>query len=170
AFVHAGAENDAKVELEWINSEELEEAPSIAKYFENIDGILVAPGFGHRGVEGKIMAITYARKNKIPFFGICLGLQCAVIEYARNVCGLKEANSTEFKKTKVNVIDLMLDQKKVETKGGTMRLGSYPCILTRGTLAHRAYKDHFITERHRHRYEVNNAYRQTLTDRGLILS
>lgn len=169
AFIHAGAENDAKVELIWINSEELEEKKNIASSFEGIDGILVAPGFGSRGVEGKIKAIEFVRKNKIPFFGICLGMQCAVIEYARNVCGLKNANSSEFVQTNENVIDLMLDQKKIETKGGTMRLGSYPCIIKKGTLGLKIYRDQFITERHRHRYEVNNTFRQILERNGLTL-
>ncbi|HEX5315024.1 MAG TPA: CTP synthase, partial [Candidatus Kapabacteria bacterium] len=170
AFVHAGAENDAKVEVVWINSEELEQKRTIDSFFDGIDGVLIAPGFGSRGVEGKIKAIEYVRKKKIPFFGICLGMQCAVIEYARNVCGLKDANSSEFKKTQNSVIDLMPDQKAVQTKGATMRLGSYPCILTRGSLANRAYRDQFITERHRHRYEVNNAYRALLADKGMTMS
>jgi CTP synthase len=170
AFVHAGAENDAKVEVVWINSEELEQKRNIDSFFDGIDGVLIAPGFGSRGVEGKIKAIEYVRKKKIPFFGICLGMQCAVIEYARNVCGLKDANSSEFKKTQNSVIDLMPDQKAVQTKGATMRLGSYPCILTRGSLANRAYRDQFITERHRHRYEVNNAYRALLADKGMTMS
>ncbi|MDP4236480.1 MAG: CTP synthase [Bacteroidota bacterium] len=168
AFIHAGSENDAKVEMIWINAEELESKKSVAAEFAGIDGVLIAPGFGSRGVEGKVKAIEYIRKNKIPFFGICLGLQCAVIEYARNVCGLRQANSSEFKETKENVIDMMLDQKKVLTKGGTMRLGSYPCILKKGTLAHKIYRDQFINERHRHRYEVNNAFRKTLEEHGLI--
>jgi CTP synthase len=170
AFIHAGAENDAKVELVWINSEELEGKKSIESYFTDIDGVLIAPGFGSRGVEGKIKAIEYVRKHKIPFFGICLGMQCAVIEFARNVCGMKDANSSEFVKTKENVIDLMLEQKGIETKGGTMRLGSYPCILKRKTIANRAYHDQFITERHRHRYEVNNAFRPRLEQGGLVMS
>ena len=170
AFVHAGAENDAKVELVWINSEELETKQKVDSYFEGIDGVLIAPGFGSRGVEGKIKAIEYIRKKKIPFFGICLGMQCAVIEFARNVCNLKDANSSEFKKTPNSVIDLMPDQKAVETKGATMRLGSYPCILQRGSLANRIYRDQFITERHRHRYEVNNAYRALLSDKGMVMS
>ncbi len=170
AFVHAGAENDAKVEVVWINSEELEQKRNIEEYFEGIDGVLIAPGFGSRGVEGKIRAIEFVRKKKIPFFGICLGMQCAVIEYARNVCNLKDANSSEFKKTPNSVIDLMPDQKTVQTKGATMRLGSYPCILQRGSIANRAYRDQFITERHRHRYEVNNAYRALLSDKGMVLS
>ncbi|HET6402211.1 MAG TPA: CTP synthase [Candidatus Kapabacteria bacterium] len=170
AFVHAGAENDAKVEVVWINSEELETKRNIDSFFAGIDGVLIAPGFGSRGVEGKIKAIEYVRKKKIPFFGICLGMQCAVIEYARNVCGLKDANSSEFKKTADPVIDLMPDQKQVQTKGATMRLGSYPCILKRGTIANKAYRDQFITERHRHRYEVNNAYRALLADKGMVMS
>lgn len=170
AFVHAGAENDAKVEVIWINSEELEAKRNIDSYFEGIDGVLIAPGFGSRGVEGKIKAIEYVRKKKIPFFGICLGMQCAVIEYARNVCALKDANSTEFSTTRDPVIDLMPDQKHVQTKGATMRLGSYPCILKRGSLVNKAYRDQFITERHRHRYEVNNAYRALLADKGMVMS
>jgi CTP synthase len=168
AFIHAGAENDARVELEWISAEELEEKKDISSYFKNIDGILVAPGFGARGVEGKIKAIEYVRKHKIPFFGICLGLQCAVIEYARNVCGVKNANSSEFTEGTASVIDLMLEQKKVATKGGTMRLGSYPCILKKGSLANKIYRDQFIVERHRHRYEVNNEFRSILEENGLI--
>ncbi len=168
SFIHAGAENNAKVEVVWISAEELEEKRNISSYFADIDGVLIAPGFGSRGVEGKIKAIEYVRKNKIPFFGICLGMQCAVIEYARNVCGLKRANSSEFEETDQNVIDLMLDQKKVLTKGGTMRLGNYPCILKKGSLANKIYKDQFINERHRHRYEVNNAYREILQKNGMI--
>ncbi len=170
AFVHAGAENDAKVELIWINSEELEPKRNIDSYFKDIDGVLIAPGFGSRGVEGKIKAIEYVRKRKIPFFGICLGMQCAVIEYARNVCGRKDANSTEFKETRDSVIDLMPDQKQVQTKGATMRLGSYPCILKRGSIVNRAYHDQFITERHRHRYELNNEYRPMLEAAGMDMS
>jgi CTP synthase len=168
AFIHAGAENNAKVEVTWIGAEELEKKRDISPFFKDIDGILVAPGFGSRGVEGKIKAIEYVRKHKIPFFGICLGLQCAVIEYARHECGLKHANSTEFVENNQNVIDLMLDQKKVLTKGGTMRLGSYPCILKKGSLAHKIYRDQIINERHRHRFEVNNAFRETLEKNGLI--
>lgn len=168
AFIHAGAENNAKVEVVWLNAEEMEKSRNMASYFKGIDGVLVAPGFGNRGVEGKIKAIEYIRKHKIPFFGICLGLQCAVIEFARNVCGLKKANSSEFVETEQNVIDMMLDQKKVLTKGGTMRLGSYPCILKKGSFANAIYKDQIINERHRHRYEVNNAFRDTLEEHGLI--
>ena len=170
AFIHAGAENDAKVELVWINSEELESKRAIETYFKDIDGVLIAPGFGSRGVEGKIKAVEYVRKKKIPFFGICLGMQCAVIEFARNVCQIKDANSSEFKKTKDSVIDLLPDQKNVQSKGATMRLGSYPCILKRGSIANHAYHDQFITERHRHRYELNNVYRPILAEKGLIMS
>ncbi len=168
AFIHAGAENNAKVEVVWINAEEIEKKRDISSEFKGIDGILVAPGFGNRGVEGKIKAIEYVRKHKIPFFGICLGLQCAVIEYSRNVCGLKKANSSEFVETEQNVIDMMLEQKKVLTKGGTMRLGSYPCIVKKGSLAYKTYKDQIINERHRHRYEVNNAFKEILEKNGLI--
>jgi CTP synthase len=130
----------------------------------------VAPGFGSRGVEGKIRAIRYVRENNIPFFGICLGMQCAVIEFARNICGLPDANSSEFVRTPNSVIDLMPDQKEVKDKGGTMRLGSYPCILAKKSKTLTAYRDQFITERHRHRYEVNNTFRDILTSQGLILS
>ncbi len=170
SFVHAGAANDVRVELVWIDSEGLKTPADVRRALKNIDGLLVAPGFGSRGVEGKIMAIRHVRENRIPFLGICLGMQCAVIEYARNVCGLKDANSTEFAKTPNNVIDLMLDQKEVKQKGGTMRLGSYPCIIARKTKTLAAYRDQFITERHRHRYEVNNAFRDILASNGLVFS
>jgi CTP synthase len=169
AFIHAGAENDAKVELKWIAAEDIEKNGA-ETYLKDVSGLLVAPGFGSRGIEGKIMAVNYVRENKIPFLGICLGLQCAVIEFARNVCGIEGANSTEFKKAKENVIDLMLEQKKVKAKGGTMRLGSYPCKITKGTKAYIAYKKENINERHRHRFEVNNKYKTILTKKGLIFS
>ena len=135
-----------------------------------MDGLLVPGGFGERGVDGKIAAIKYVRENKIPFLGICLGLQCAIIEFARHVCGLKGAHSTEFKKTKYNVIDLMQEQKGIKNMGGTMRLGAYPCIVSKGTKAFRAYKKEFISERHRHRYEVNNKFRKKLAEQGMIFS
>jgi CTP synthase len=170
SFVHAGAANDVRVELAWIDSEEIKSPADVRRLLKGIDGLLVAPGFGSRGVEGKIMAIRHVRENGVPFFGICLGMQCAVIEYARNICGLKDANSTEFAKTPNNVIDLMLDQKEVKQKGGTMRLGSYPCIIARKTKTIAAYRDQFITERHRHRSEVNNAFRDLLASHGLIFS
>jgi CTP synthase len=169
SFVHAGAENNVAVELRWIRAEELTSS-NIAEQLEGVSGILVPGGFGERGVEGKIRAVQYVRENKIPFFGICLGLQCAVIEFARNVCGMKGANSTEFKKTKFNVIDLMIDQRGVKNLGGTMRLGAYPCILQKGTKASQAYKKELIYERHRHRYEVNNKFRKRLSEHGLQFS
>ena len=170
AFVHAGAENNARVNLEWIDSE-LIERNGAREYLKNISGLLVAPGFGSRGIEGKIKAIQYVRENNVPFFGICLGLQCAVIEYARSVCGLKGANSSEFHPhPKDNVIDMMLEQKSVKEKGGTMRLGQYPCQIQKGTKAYHAYKKELVSERHRHRYEVNNKYKQILEDHGMIMS
>lgn len=169
SFVHAGAENDVAVELKWIKAEDVEQNGG-GKYLEGADGLLVPGGFGERGVEGKIKAIRYVRENKIPFLGICLGLQCAVIEFARTACGLTGANSTEFKSTKYNVIDLMIDQKGVKNMGGTMRLGAYPCILSKGTKAYAAYRKELIYERHRHRYEVNNKFRKKLNDHGMIFS
>ncbi|MCX8057213.1 MAG: CTP synthase [Ignavibacteria bacterium] len=168
-FVHAGAENRLKVNLIWLKAEDFEYKEP-AELLKNVHGLLVPGGFGERGIEGKIKAIQYARENNIPFFGICLGMQCAVIEYARNVCDLKQANSTEFRKTKQNVIDLMPDQKKVKDLGGTMRLGAYPCVIEKGTKAYEAYKNELIYERHRHRYEVNNKFRKILSEHGMIFS
>ncbi len=170
AFVHAGAENGVKVSADFISAEEIEEkgADSILK---NYDGLLIPGGFGERGIEGKISAIKFARENKIPFFGICLGLQCAVIEYARNVCGLKKANSAEFtKNNSFNVIHIMPEQIKVKIKGGSMRLGAYPCILKKKTLAYDAYRKPKISERHRHRFEVNNKFRDQLEAKGMVFS
>ncbi len=169
AFVHAGAENDVEVRLEWIRAEDVE-LNGVEKYLKGARGLLVPWGFGNRGIEGKIEAIRFARENTIPFLGICLGLQCAVIEYARHVCGLKDANSTEFRKTKNNVIDMMLEQKNVRAMGGTMRLGSYPCTIQKGTKAYAAYKRELVVERHRHRYEVNNKFRKKLADNGMVFS
>lgn len=170
AFVHAGSINNTHIKVELRNSEEITQE-NIAETMEDLDGILVGPGFGSRGIEGKILAIKYARENKIPFFGICLGMQCAVIEFARNICGLKDANSYEFDKECDNtVIDLMDEQKKIKEKGGTMRLGSYPCHLLPESLAYGAYNIPDINERHRHRYEVNNKYRDALIQNGLIAS
>ncbi|MEY3689256.1 MAG: hypothetical protein RIT37_818, partial [Bacteroidota bacterium] len=169
AFVHAGAINNAKVEISWIDSEHITKS-NVGTMLKGMQGILVAPGFGSRGIEGKIEAIRHARENKIPFFGICLGMQCAVIEFARNVAGIKDAHSAEFKKGKDLVIHLMSTQKQVTDKGGTMRLGSYPCTIRKGTIAHSAYGADSIQERHRHRYEFNNAYRKTLEDHGMKLS
>ncbi len=170
AFVHAGAANNAHVELHWVDSENLHTPADVKNALKGIDGLLVAPGFGSRGVEGKIQAIRHVRESNIPFFGICLGMQCAVIEFARNVCGIADANSSEFAKSPNSVIDLMTDQKNVKEKGGTMRLGAYPCILGKKTRALAAYRDQFISERHRHRYEVNNNFRDALTASGLVLS
>ncbi|HWQ82457.1 MAG TPA: CTP synthase [Ignavibacteria bacterium] len=171
SFVHAGAFNEVKVNLKWIDAEEIEKYPArVKEIFRDVKGLLVCPGFGERGIEGKIQAVRYVRENKIPFFGICLGLQCAVIEYARNVCGLKNANSSEFKITRHNVIDLMEYQKSVVLKGASMRLGSYPCIIEKNSLAYKCYKREFINERHRHRYEVNNNYRKILSEKKMILS
>ncbi|MCE7934464.1 MAG: CTP synthase [Chlorobi bacterium CHB2] len=170
AFVHAGAANNAHVELHWVDSENLHTPADVKNALKGIDGLLVAPGFGSRGVEGKIKAIRHVRESNIPFFGICLGMQCAVIEFARNVCGIADANSSEFAKSPNSVIDLMTDQKNVKEKGGTMRLGAYPCILGKKTRALVAYREQFISERHRHRYEVNNNFRDALTANGLVLS
>jgi CTP synthase len=172
AFVHAGAANDVKVLVKLMRSEDVEDGKmTIEEAMRDVAGVLVAPGFGNRGIEGKIQMIKYVREHNLPFFGICLGMQCAVIEFARHVCGLDGANSTEFqKRTKHPVIDMMESQKSVKEKGGTMRLGSYPCVISEGTKAYDAYGKLLITERHRHRYEVNNAYRETLQQHGLVFS
>lgn len=169
SFVHAGAENDCKVKVRPISAESLEDE-SPEKLFNGVDGILVPGGFGERGIEGKIRAVQYARENDIPFLGICLGLQCAVIEFARNVCGIKQAHSSEFKKNKFSVIDLMPDQKSIKEMGATMRLGAYPCTIKDKTQAYKAYQSNFISERHRHRYEVNNKFRSVLSENGLVFS
>ena len=169
SFVHAGAANNVRVDLSWIRAEDIER-DGAEKLLGNISGLLVAPGFGERGIEGKIAAVKYVREHNIPFLGICLGLQCAVVEFARNVCGLTRANSTEFKQTDQNVIDMMIEQKKVTAYGGTMRLGSYPCKLLKGTKAAKAYKKELIHERHRHRYEVNNAFKEILEQHGMVVS
>ncbi len=171
ALRHAGIANDAAIQIKWVNAEEIEPANvDLAACFEGVDGILVPGGFGDRGIEGKIKAIRYARENKIPFFGLCLGMQCAVIEFARNVCGMADANSTEFNpQTGYPVIDLMPEQVEIEEKGGTMRLGVYPCKVMEGTFTYAAYQDEIIYERHRHRFEFNNAFRQPLGDAGLVI-
>jgi CTP synthase len=168
SFVHAGAENNVQVKIRPVNAEEIDNGNS-AKLFDGVAGILVPGGFGERGIEGKILATKYARENNIPFFGICLGLQCAAIEFARNVCNIKNANSSEFKKNRYSIIDLMPDQKNVKDMGATMRLGAYPCNIQDGTKAMEAYKSKYISERHRHRYEVNNKFRKKLTENGLVL-
>ena len=170
SLVHGGIGNDCKVVIRYIDSEEVERTGAEANC-SDVDGILVAPGFGARGTEGKIAAIRYARERQVPFFGICFGMQLAVAEFARHVAGMPGANSTEIDPaTKFPIVALMDEQRNVITKGGTMRLGSYPCVLTEGTHAYEAYGVAEITERHRHRYEVNNEFRQTLQDHGLVLS
>ncbi len=170
ALGHAGIHHDHKVDIRWIHAADLEEE-GYQKKLEDLDGILVPGGFGDRGIQGKINAVRYARELKIPFFGICLGMQLSVVEFARTVCGLAGANSSEFDAdTKYPVIDLMPDQQDVEDKGGTMRLGSYPCQLVKRTLAHRAYGEDLVQERHRHRYEFNNSFKDYLTKAGLVIS
>jgi len=170
AFIHGGVENNARVELEWVGSEGIEKEGTKV-YLKHVAGLLVPGGFGERGIEGKILAVKYARENNLPFFGICLGMQCAVIEFARSVCGLKGANSREFShNVRSPVIDLMPDQVHVHKKGGTMRLGAYPCVLKKRTLAHRVYGQEEIRERHRHRYEVNNDFRSLLEKHGMVFS
>jgi len=170
AFVHAGSVNECKVNLKWISSESIEK-DNCQTVLEKLDGILVAPGFGERGVEGKIEAVRHARENNIPFFGICLGMQCAVIEFARNVLKLKNASSTEMSPdTKHPVIDLMEEQKKIVDLGGTMRLGAYPCNLKKSSKVYSVYGKKSISERHRHRYEFNNKYLEQTEKAGLIAS
>jgi CTP synthase len=170
AFIHAGAVNDAKVNLRWVQSDDITDQ-NVVETLKGVDGVLVAPGFGGRGISGKLAAVHHARTNGIPFFGICLGMQCAVIEFARNVCGLKDANSTEFDEASPHpVIDIMAEQKLVTDKGGTMRLGKFACDLEAGTNAIRAYGSEHISERHRHRYEFNNGYKGQLTGKGLKIS
>jgi CTP synthase len=169
AITHGGIANDCRIILRHVDSEEIERKG--ASCLDTADGILVAPGFGTRGSEGKIEAARYAREKGVPFFGICLGLQIATIEFARNVAGLRGANSTEFEPKPVHpVIDFMPDQRNITDKGATMRLGAYPCVLSPGTRAEAAYGVHEISERHRHRYEVNNDYRERLSAAGLVFS
>ncbi len=171
AFIHSGIENDAQVKVKWVDTEKLEETGDVSGALHDVDGLLIPGGFGDRGIEGKIMVSRYAREHGIPFFGICLGLQCAIIDFARHVCGWKGANSTEFqKKCKSPVIDLIHGQRKIKSKGATMRLGSYPCRVRSKTLAYNAYRKRDIHERHRHRFEVNNRYRKKMEDKGLIIS
>ncbi len=170
SFVHAGAANECKVDLHLIQSENVN-AENVAEILGDMKGVLVAPGFGDRGIEGKIEAAHYAREHNIPFFGICLGMQCAVIEFARNVLGYKDAHSTEINpKTEHKVVDLMESQKNITGMGGTMRLGAYPCMIKEGTLAYKIYGDTMIQERHRHRYEFNNDYLKEFEDHGMIAS
>ena len=171
ALSHAGVKNDSEVNIKYIYSEDLEKEESLDSYFQDVDGILVPGGFGQRGIEGKVNAIQYARENKIPYLGICLGMQCAVIEYSRNELGLEGANSAEFDpETPHPVIDLMPEQKDIEDMGGTMRLGIYPCRLSNTTKSKSLYKEEIIYERHRHRYELNNEYRNELKNNGMLMA
>lgn len=168
---HAAVANEAELDIHWVNAEEIEaDDTDMAKVMAGVDGILVPGGFGNRGIEGKIKAIQYAREHKIPFFGICLGMQCAVIEFARHVCGMADANSSEFNPNSTHpVIDLMPEQIDVEDLGGTMRLGLYSCKVYPDTLTSKAYNAELIYERHRHRYEFNNAFREKIVGKGLVL-
>ena len=172
ALHHAGIANDATVKIQWVNAERIEkENPDLDEVFEGARGILVPGGFGDRGIEGKIRAIRYAREKEIPFLGLCLGMQCAVIEFARHVCGMADADSTEFNgETKHPVIALMDSQQGVVDKGGTMRLGAYPCKLLPGTRTMECYGKEEISERHRHRFEFNNEYREQLSEKGMVIA
>ncbi|MHB0975662.1 MAG: CTP synthase [Candidatus Aquicultorales bacterium] len=170
ALRHGGFHHNTEVEVVWVDAESLD-PKEVEKQLSEVDGILVPGGFGIRGIEGKIHAVQYARETNIPFLGICLGLQCAVVEFARNVVGFAGANSSEFDpETPYPVIDLMLEQRKIEDMGGTMRLGAYPCHVARDSLARAAYGEDVVYERHRHRYEVNNTFRDALGDKGLVFS
>jgi CTP synthase len=170
AFIHAGAANECKVNLKYVHSE-LITNENVSDKLKDFDGVLVAPGFGGRGIEGKLTTIRYVRENNIPFFGICLGMQCCVIEFARNVLGMKDAHSTEMdENTKFPVISMMSEQKNITMKGGTMRLGSYDCNLTKGSLAYKIYGKSKISERHRHRFEFNNQYQKEFEKSGMSLT
>jgi CTP synthase len=170
AFIHAGVQNNFKVNIHWIHSEKIT-PQNVKEILSNVSGVLVAPGFGNRGIEGKIIAIQNARENKLPFLGICLGMQCAVIEFARNVLNYPDANSREMNPATTHpVIDLLDSQKKIAYLGGTMRLGAYPCEIKENTLAYSVYKQKLIYERHRHRYEFNNEYTDVFTQNGMVLS
>ncbi len=170
ALVHGGIANNTKVNIAKIDSEDLEKGDP-RKFLKGIDGVLIPGGFGSRGIEGKVRAVQYVRENKIPFFGICLGMQIATIEFARHVCGLKDANSTEFDRdTKYPIISLIEEQKKIENLGASMRLGAFACALEKGTTSYDAYKSVKISERHRHRYEFNNEYRKALEDKGFVIA
>ncbi len=166
AITHAGAANECKIDLKLLHSEKIN-IENIEIQLNNLQGIIVAPGFGHRGIEGKIAAAKYARENNIAYFGICLGMQCAVIEFAKNMLGLEDANSTEMNSTKYPVIDLMEEQKGITEKGGTMRLGGYPCVLKKESIAFKAYLKKEIIERHRHRYEFNNIFLKDFEKAGM---
>ncbi len=169
SFIHAGASNQVKVDVKWIDAELINES-TVNEIFKDVKGILIAPGFGYRGVEGKIIAAQFARENNVPFLGICLGMQCAVIEFARNVLQMKDANSTEMKSnTAFPVIDLMEEQKSITNMGGTMRLGSYACVLTENSKVAKAYNKELVHERHRHRYEFNNKYIKDFEEAGMSI-
>lgn len=171
SLIHAGIPNHARVQIEWIESDSLENGRPPEDFLKDMDGLIVGPGFGGRGIEGKIRAIQYARETGLPFFGICLGMQMAVIEYARNVCGLEGANSEEMlENPPYPVIHILPEQKNISDKGATMRLGSWPCNLVNGTLSHQLYGSTRIEERHRHRYEVNNDFREKLAEAGMVIS
>ncbi|NQV37833.1 MAG: CTP synthase [Candidatus Marinimicrobia bacterium] len=171
SFIHAGVENNTRVNLKWVQTDEIKNDEDAANAYAGVHGILILPGFGSRGSEGKILSSKYARENNVPYFGICLGLQCAVIDFARHVCGLKGATSTEFaKNAKYPVIDLMESQRAIKAKGGTMRLGAYDCEVEPDTKAYEAYRKRKISERHRHRWEVNNRFRARLEKHGLKIS
>ncbi len=170
SFIHAGASNKVKVNIKWIDAELINE-DTVSQMLADVKGVLIAPGFGYRGVEGKIIATRFARENNVPFLGICLGMQCAVIEFARNVLNLKDANSTEMKSnTPFPVIDLMEEQKSITNMGGTMRLGAYTCLLTKNSKVSKAYKKDVIQERHRHRYEFNNKYIKEFEEAGMLIA
>ena len=170
ALVHGGIDHETRVKVQWVESEEVEQRGA-EEALEGADGILIPGGFGTRGIEGKVQTITHARERGIPFLGLCLGMQCAMIEFARNILGLKDANSSEFDPDSPHpVIHLMPDQREVSTKGGTMRLGAYPCRILEGSKAHKAYGVLDIHERHRHRYEFNNDYRDRLEQHQMVFS
>jgi CTP synthase len=176
AIYHAGVANNVKVNIVWIEAEKLEQYQSLRglhKYFDNLHAVIVPGGFDNRGVEGKIKAIQYVREKKVPFLGICLGLQCAVIEYARNVCDMANANSEEFAPNQESdtwVVHYIPGQESIKKKGGTLRLGAYECLITKGSVAHSAYKKKTISERHRHRYEVNSSTLDKIEKKGLKVS
>ena len=170
ALKHGGIANKTEVNIRWVDAEELTRE-NFAEYLHDVDGILVPGGFGQRGTEGKILACEYARTMKIPYLGLCLGMQLAIVEFARNVCGLKDAASIELEPdTKNPVIHILPDKEGIENIGGTLRLGAYPCVLSKDTIAYKLYGNEKISERHRHRYEVNNDYREILTKNGMVLS
>ena len=173
ALVHAGIENDARINVVKIDSEDCagKTAGALAAMFKGVEGILIPGGFGKRGVEGKIKAIEFARSNHIPFLGLCLGVQAAIIEFARHVCHMKNAHSTEFNKhTTYPVVSLLEEQKNMQAKGATMRLGAYPCRLKKHSKSYNAYRSSIITERHRHRYEFNNLYRKIMEKKGMVFA